>query len=158
MTSLRPALPSDSAALWALRTRAVRISCATHYAPDQIAAWAATPEPASYAAMLGQGGIVAMADAAIAGYAMLDLARQEVDAVFVDPDCAGRGVGRQLMAALEALARQHGITRLQLSASLNAAAFYRSAGFVALREEVYAHRSGLQLASVVMEKPLACSL
>lgn len=153
--TLRPALPLDIAALWALRTVAVRVSCATHYEPEQIAAWTASPVPPSYVAMLADGGgIVAMHGAAIAGYAMLDAEKQEVDAVFVDPAQAGLGTGKRLLAALEQLARQRGIGRLRLSASLNAVPFYRAAGFVALREEAYAHPSGISLASVAMEKEL----
>ena len=153
--TLRPALPADINALWALRTVAVRVSCATHYAPEQIAAWTASPVPPAYGAMLAAGGgIVAMQGAAIAGYAMLDADKQEVDAVFVDPAQAGLGIGKRLLAALEQLARGRGIGRLQLSASLNAVPFYRAAGFVALREEAYAHPSGIRLASVAMEKEL----
>ncbi|KAB8058717.1 GNAT family N-acetyltransferase [Janthinobacterium sp. FT14W] len=153
--TLRPALPFDVAALWALRTVAVRVSCATHYAPEQIAAWTASPVPDGYAAMLAAGGgIVAMQDAAIAGYAMLDVNTHEVDAVFVDPARAGLGIGKRLLAALEQLARGRGIARLHLSASLNAVPFYAAAGFTALREEAYAHPSGISLASVAMEKAL----
>ena len=154
--TLRPALPDDIVALWALRTVAVRVSCATHYAPEQIAVWTASPVPPAYAAMLAAGGgIVAMQDDAITGYAMLDANKQEVDAVFVDPACACLGIGKRLLAALELLARQRGIVRLHLSASLNAVPFYAAAGFVALREEAYAHPSGISLASVAMEKALA---
>ena len=156
--TLRPALPDDIVALWALRTVAVRVSCATHYAPEQIAVWTASTVPPAYAAMLAAGGgIVAMQDNAITGYAMLDANKQEVDAVFVDPACAGLGIGKRLLAALELLARQRGIVRLHLSASLNAVPFYAAAGFVALREEAYAHPSGIRLASVAMEKALAAA-
>lgn len=154
--TLRPALPDDIDALWALRTVAVRISCATHYAPEQITVWTASPVPDSYAAMLAAGGgIVAMQNETIAGYAMLDVDKQEVDAVFVDPAHAGLGIGKRLLAALEQLARGRGIARLHLSASLNAVPFYAAAGFTALREQAYAHPSGISLASVAMEKALA---
>ncbi|MDN2697868.1 GNAT family N-acetyltransferase [Janthinobacterium sp. SUN073] len=101
------------------------------------------------------GGIVAMQGETIAGYAMLDLDKQEVDAVFVDPARAGLGIGKRLLAALELLARGRGIVRLQLSASFNAVPFYRAAGFVAMRGQAYAHPSGISLASVAMEKALA---
>ncbi|MGX9696889.1 GNAT family N-acetyltransferase [Janthinobacterium lividum] len=153
--TLRPALPDDIAALWALRTVAVRVSCATHYAPEQITVWTASPVPDTYAAMLAAGGgIVAMQGEIIAGYAMLDADKQEVDAVFVDPAHAGLGIGKRLLAALEQLARGRGIARLHLSASLNAVPFYAAAGFTALREEAYAHPSGISLDSVAMEKDL----
>ncbi|PIF12629.1 GNAT family N-acetyltransferase [Janthinobacterium sp. 13] len=156
--TLRPALDSDIDALWALRTVAVRVSCAMHYAPEQITAWTATPVPRAYAAMLAAGGgVVAMQGEAIAGYAMLDADKQEVEAVFVDPARAGLGIGKRLLAALEQLARGHGIACLHLSASLNAVPFYRAAGFISLREEAYAHPSGISLASMAMEKALAAA-
>ncbi|WP_426076803.1 GNAT family N-acetyltransferase [Janthinobacterium sp. PSPC3-1] len=158
MIALRPALPLDIDALWALRTLAVRISCATHYSAEQVAVWSASPVPAGYADLLAAGGgIVAVHDGVIASYAMLDLDQHEVDAVFVDPAQGGLGIGKRLLAALEDLAREHGIERLHLSASLNAVPFYQAAGFVALREEAYAHPSGLMLASVAMEKILPFS-
>jgi len=109
--------------------------------------------PAGYAAMIASGGgIIAMRDGVIAGYGMLDLDKHEVDAMFVDPAQGGLGIGKRLLAALESLAREHGIARLHLSASMNAVPFYQAAGFVALREEAYAHPSGPMLASVAMEK------
>jgi len=155
MIALRPALVSDIDTLWALRTVAVRLGCATHYAPEQITVWTASPMPAAYTTMLAKGGgIMAMLDEVIVGYAMLDLHKHEVDAIFVDPARAGLGIGKRLLAALELLARKRGITRLHLSASLNAMPFYRAASFIALREEAYAHPSGINLASVVMEKVL----
>lgn len=153
MIALRHALPLDIDTLWALRTLAVRISCATHYSAEQVAIWSASPVPAGYAGLLGAGGgIVAVRDGVIAGYAMLDLDKHEVDAVFVDPAQSGLGIGKLLLTALEGLARVHGISRLHLSASLNAVPFYQAAGFVVLREEAYAHPSGLMLASMAMEK------
>lgn len=153
MIHLRPALPSDIDSLWALRTLAVRVSCATHYSAQQIDVWSASSVPAAYAGMIAAGGgIVAMHGDALAGYAMLDFEKQEVDAVFVDPVRGGLGIGKRLLAALEDVARERGISSLRLSASLNAEPFYRAAGFVALREDLYVHPSGIKLACVAMAK------
>lgn len=105
------------------------------------------------------GGLVAVErDASLGapvGYGVLDPLAGEVDAVFVDPQQHGRGIGRMLLAALEAAAHAAGHRRLHLSASLNAVPFYERAGFVALRHELYPHRSGIGIPSVYMEKPLA---
>lgn len=88
------------------------------------------------------------------GYAILDLDSGEVDAVFADPGQQGRGIALRLLAALEAMAAARDLTRLFLSASLDAVPFYERAGFVALREALYPHRSGIALRSVFMEKLL----
>ena len=75
-----------------------------------------------------------------------------------DPQDLGDDEVRALIAKLQqCLARGRGIVHLHLSASLNAVPFYRASGFVALREEAYAHPSGISLASVAMEKVLAAA-
>ncbi|NRB24824.1 GNAT family N-acetyltransferase [Shewanella sp.] len=46
-----------------------------------------------------------------------------LEAAFVDPDAAGRGIGKLLAAELEVQAKKAGVKELSLSASLNAAGF-----------------------------------
>ena len=50
-------------------------------------------------------------------------------ALFVDGDWQGRGLGRALMAEIEARAVRHGCVRLHGAMSLNAVPFYAAAGF-----------------------------
>lgn len=156
MIQLRQARSDEIAALWELRTRAVAHACAPHYTPEVLAVWLASPAPASLHQLVARGGgITAVEDNQLLGYAVLDAHSGEVDAVFVAPEQHQRGIGRLLLAALEADARLAGLRRLFLSASLNAVPFYRTMGFTAVREELYPHRSGLGIASVYMEKVLA---
>lgn len=153
----RPAARADLAAMWALRTRAVRAGCAAHYPADAIETWCASPAPASVPLHMDAGGaVLAEEEGAVLGFAVLDLVSGEVDAAFVDPAHQGRGIALDLLRHLETLARERGLRRLFLSASLNAVRFYERAGFVRVRDEVYAHRSGIGIASVFMEKMLDC--
>lgn len=155
MLMRRTATPADLATLWELRTRAVRSACASHYPPDVIEAWCAAPPPVSLPLLVQAGGaLVAEEDGQVVGYAILNQATGEVDAAFVEPAQQGRGIARDLLRALETMARMRGLARLFLSASLNAVPFYQRAGFQSVREEVYPHRSGIGIASVFMEKPL----
>ena len=155
MIKLRQAGSEEIAALWQLRTRAVASACAAHYAPEVLAAWLASPAPASLHQCIARGwGTLAVEDGQLLGYAVLDTDSGEVDAIFVAPEQHGRGIGRRLLDTLEANARVAGIGRLFLSASLNAVPFYQAMGFTALREELYAHRSGIGIPSVFMEKVL----
>ncbi|ATQ76510.1 GNAT family N-acetyltransferase [Massilia violaceinigra] len=155
MLILRAATLADIDAMWALRTRAVRIGCAGHYPADVVEIWSAAPAPRSYPGLVASGGaVIAQEQGAMLGYAILDLVAGEVDAVFVDPAVGGRGIGKTMLAALERMALERGCTRLYLSASLNAVAFYRAAGFVVLRNAVYAHPCGIALDCVEMEKHL----
>ncbi|RSZ56237.1 GNAT family N-acetyltransferase [Massilia atriviolacea] len=155
MQTLRTAALADIDAMWALRTRAIAHGCPGHYAPEVIGPWSAAPVPRSYAGLVqGGGAVIAEERGAMLGYAILDLASGEVDAVFVDPQAGGRGVGKTMLAALERMARERGFLRLYVSASLNAVAFYRAAGFAVLRSAVYAHSSGIALDCVEMENQL----
>lgn len=156
MPTHRPTTEADLPALWSLRTRAVRAGCASHYPPEVIATWCAAAPPASMPLLLrAGGGVVAQDDDRLLGYAVLDADTGEVDAVFVDPAMHGRGIGQALLEALEAMAREQGLDRLFLSASLNAVPFYERAGFTALRERMVAHRSGIAIRAVLMQKRLA---
>ena len=153
MIELRPAHTGELALLWALRTRAVAAACAGHYSAAVLTAWLAAPAPASLQRLLAQGGgLVAEEAGQVLGYAVLDADASEVDAVFVEPAQHGRGIGALLLGAVEDAARAAGRERLFLSASLNAVPFYRRKGFVAVREEMYPHRSGVEIPSVFMEK------
>ena len=157
MLICRAATAADLAALWPLRTRPVRASCAAHYPATVIETWSASAPPTSLAVLVNLGSAVVAEeeDGALAGFAVLNLASGEVDAVFVEPAYQGRGIARDLLRWLEGLAQGRGVQRLFLSASLNAVAFYERAGFMRVRDEVYAHRSGIGIASVFMEKMLS---
>lgn len=153
--ALRAAVPDDLPALWVLRTRAVAQACAAHYPASVLAAWLAAPAPESLPRLLAAGGgIVAMEAGRLLGYAVLDAASGEVDAVFVEPAEHGRGIGALLLDALEDMALAAGRRLLFLSASLNAVPFYRRVGFQTIREELVPHRSGVAIASVYMEKQI----
>ncbi|WMJ68659.1 GNAT family N-acetyltransferase [Stenotrophomonas sp. 24(2023)] len=142
----------DVAALWALRTRCVRELCCSHYPPEVIAPWSASPPPAQYPRLLAQGGCVVVEDGqgTLLGFGVLDRDGNEIDALFVDPGHGGQGIGQAVMSRLLAMADP--AREVVLSASLNAVPFYQRQGFIAVREEAYPHPSGMSLASVRMRR------
>lgn len=155
LVEIRPAQVADIASAWQVRTAAVRLGCASHYTAQEIAVWSASPPSARYPGLFSDGcAVVAQHAGGMLGYAVIDVAAAEVDAIFVSPAHGGRGIGKQLLSALEAIAATHGLARLQLNAALNAVPFYQAYGYLALRSERYPHPSGISLASVYMEKPL----
>ena len=156
MALVRRAEIEDARAIRVVHVEAIRALCAGHYAPAEIEAWTA-PRPETHydKAIRGKEFYVAEDDGRVVGFAVLNRDESEVEAVYVSPRAARRGVGRSLIAALEARAQAHGLKGLHLCASLNAVEFYERAGFA--RGELTAHRlpGGVEIACVRMTKGLA---
>lgn len=153
--NIRLALHDEIPGLWALRTRAVTCRCLTHYTKEEVASWSAFPIPPVYGDFISRGNaLVAEEDGRLAGYAMLNEKNAEVDAVFVDPAYSGKGIGRELLRALETIAARKGLKHLHLSSSLNAVSFYEAAGFLPVLGDQYAYPDGIALKCIYMEKRL----
>lgn len=90
-------------------------------------------QPEDYLPMIGRDGRgwVAEVDGAIAGFAVADLVRRNVWALFVAPEIEGRGVGRALHDAMMEWFAAQGVERVWLSTDpgTRAEAFYRAAGW-----------------------------
>lgn len=89
-------------------------------------------QPRDYEALLSRGrGWVADIEGQIAGFAIADLERRSVWALFVRPAFEGRGIGRALHAAMIDWLFRAGAERVSLSTDpgTRAEAFYRSAGW-----------------------------
>ena len=153
--SLRPATDDDRAGILDVHLRAIRETCSRSYSPEQVQAWAALLSPDSYSTVLKERVMVVATDGeAIVGFGQLNADTGEVDAVYVLPDCQGQGIGRLLLADLEAKARARGIGVLELSATLNAVPFYSQAGYARRRVAVHRLPTGVELACVRMAKEL----
>ncbi len=77
--------------------------------------------------------LVAEADGALLGLAALEFpsaGEAELDGLFVHPDAWGRGVGRALLDACEALVRATDARVMTVVANPDARAFYLRCGFV----------------------------
>jgi GNAT superfamily N-acetyltransferase len=75
-------------------------------------------------------------------------------ALFVDAAVQGRGLGRALLAAVEARARAAGCPRIRGAMSLNAVSFYARAGFRPRGRPEQLHSAGISVPVVWMEKSL----
>ena len=91
---------------------------------------------------------------AIIGFGFLDSQMRAIEALFVEPRFARRGVGSAILASLESAARHAGVRRLMLSSSLNAVNFYEATGYRAVQETIWRHPAGFSLSCVEMVKEL----
>jgi GNAT superfamily N-acetyltransferase len=120
---IRPAAEADIAAM-----HGIRLSVRENPLADP-----SLVQPDDYRSLLNRHGRgwVAELDGRIAGFAVADLARGNVWALFVHPDCEGRGAGRMLHDAMMDWFFSEGADCVWLSTDpgTRAEAFYRAAGW-----------------------------
>ena len=154
---LRRALVSDREAIRDVHTASIRTLCRDFYSSEQIEAWSGLLRPESYRLILEDTGRhvwVAEVSGALAGFGQLNPVSRELEALYVHPDHAGRGIGRALLLHLEGLTRKVGVASLRLTATLNAVPFYERSGWVVASRGMHTHPSGLALACAFMTRDL----
>jgi GNAT superfamily N-acetyltransferase len=110
--------------------RAVERACRDHYGPVQRRAVYLAYAQHLFLEVPGPfDTVVAHLDGRLVGVAQLDPATDRLRALFIDADVQGAGLGRVLLADVEARAARHGCARLHGAMSLNAVPFYAKAGF-----------------------------
>ncbi|UZE51621.1 GNAT family N-acetyltransferase [Rhodopseudomonas sp. P2A-2r] len=130
---------------------ALRETNAKDYKPEIIARLELGFSPSAVQQLIAQRDIlVGLLDHRIVGTAGLD--GDKVRTVFVTPDVQGRGVGRRLMQAVEAIARERQIPLLRLNSSISAESFYARLGYTVVREVFYGDER-----TIVMERLLSAA-
>jgi putative acetyltransferase len=146
----------DVSEILRLVQRAVAFGCRDHYGPEQRAAVCAGYSCSLFVDALGPyETLVATLEGRIVAFAQLDPSSGRLRALFVDDACQGRGVGRALLADVEARAARRGCARLHGAMSLNAVPFYARAGFRACAAPERLATLGVAVPIVRMEKGLS---
>jgi GNAT superfamily N-acetyltransferase len=130
MIIIRRAQQKDGESILQVDLRAIKEIGNSHYFQEEVHVWSNALKPGRYQKAVSRGPFfVAVAGDTIIGFSNLNPESGEVEAVCVDPDYIGLGVGMKLLQALEGVARATGLIFLHLSATLNAVPFYESAGY-----------------------------
>ena len=156
---IRKASAADAQSIFDLRIAAINSQCADHYAAHDLARWTKGTMTPQFERMVMDKAHVAMVGGQVVASGMVDLVSGQIDAVFVQPEYMGQGVGRAIMQHLEQLAIAAGLRQLKLDSTLNAAPFYRSLGFCGDAVASYCTSSSLPLDCIPMIKnlPVAAS-
>ena len=152
---VRLAAPADAEAIWRVHIASIREVCAGDYTPQQIEAWAGPKRPEDYPRAMERGEQVWVAEdesRVVVGFACLD--RDVLKGLYVAPAALRRGIGSALLRAVEAHAVARGVDTLRLGATLNAAAFYESQGYVA-GGRITRAMGGVDVPSIRMAKRLS---
>lgn len=102
----------------------------TFYTDQQIEAWAAEARPDKYPINDSTSlFILVESKDTILGISQLNLDKPELAKLFIKPEVAGNGIGRELLNRMETYAIERNINELFLDSSLNAADFYHRNGY-----------------------------
>jgi putative acetyltransferase len=157
--TVRPLRDDETRMYLEIVNSAIRGLAVTHYPSEAIAGWVhPLTEEGIREVMLNRDSeirLLAELDGKPAGIGALVVERSELRACYVSPHAARRGCGSALVREIERLAREHGVTRLQLAASLNAEPFYAAHGYQVRERSDVVLTNGHRMPAIWMEKSLA---
>jgi len=156
---VRPLRADEGRIYLEIVSRAVRGLATRHYPPEVIEAWApSVTDETVHALMLNADHeirVIAELEGTAVGIGALIVETSELRACYVAPEGARCGCGAALVREIERLAREHGLTRLHLLASLNAEPFYVAQGYRVRERSEHILGSGQRMAALAMDKSLA---
>lgn len=139
--SFRPARPGDGKAVFDITQLSIAGLGKQHYSAEQIAGWMGLRTPAFYEDLIAKGKmIVAEREHKVVGF--VDAEPGEVTRLFILPEVAGFGLGKQLLAKgiEQAKAGHYGVIRVE--STVNAESFYARNGFKAVGKGYFSHGLG----------------
>lgn len=157
--SIRNAVREEWPAVLAIHYRAIHEIASSDYPEEILNAWGtpiSPPDFAKFDAKLERGQIVVVAEieGVLVGFGELIPDKNELLAVYVNPDYIRRGVGTAILHELERLAREKQLSFLQMAASLTAVPFYEAHGYNSIKRDVHILQTGVQMDCVRMKKEL----
>ena len=156
--TVRPLRDDEVRLYLEIHERAIRGLATNHYSRDDIEGWVvqATDENLRRLALNADREIrlVAELDGRPVGIGAIVPESSELRAVYVSPEGTRQGCGSALVHEIERIARDNGVTRLTLHASLNAERFYAAVGYEVLQRTEVALPNDHRMAVVDMGKDL----
>ena len=142
----RPATKADAGGIWELHVRAIRELCTRDYTVEQIEAWAGPKQPGDYLEPIRSKRLfVAEQGGRVVGFGDYHATKNEISAVYVDPDFGGQGIGRALFLVVIGELKARGYSHVELDASLNSVGFYEAMGCRKLELRLHPFRPGVSI-------------
>ena len=156
--TVRPLRDDEIPLYLEIHERAIRGLAVSHYPHDDIEGWVVPPTDENLRRLTLNADreirLVAELDGRPVGIGALVLEESELLAVYVSPEGARQGCGSALVREIERIARNNGVARLTLHASLNAEQFYVDLGYDVLERTQVVLPNNHRMAVVRMGKDL----
>jgi putative acetyltransferase len=155
---VRPMQPDEARRFLEIHHASVRGLAVHDYPASVIEAWAP--------AITGEGlqrflqnrdkeiRLIAEMDSLLVGIGALLVANAELRACYVLPTAARQGVGTDMVAEIERIARERGLSELCLESSVTAEPFYAALGYRVDKRGEHRIAPGVTMAAVTMRKRL----
>lgn len=156
VVTFRPVAPDDGQALCDVHRLAILTLARDAYSQAELESWTygITPE-SDLKAMAAENHVAEVAvDHHGRVVAFCSLRDDEVKALYVHPDAAGMGLGRQLMQRAEARIVSCGHRQVRVEASASALTFYEGLSYVVEESGDFPSRGSLMLRAHKLTKPL----
>jgi putative acetyltransferase len=156
--AVRPLRADEGRIYLEIVNRSIRGLAAGHYSPAAIEGWVVPVTDDSVRDLMLNADheirLVAELDGEPVGIGALILERSELRACYVSPHATRKGCGSALVQEIERLARENGLTRLELAGSINAEPFYAAHGYQVRERGEVVLRKGHRMPAVWMWKDL----
>lgn len=155
---IRPVRAEDARAFLEVLRDSIRGVASADYPADVIEAWAPRIDEDSIAVFLenrdNEVRLVAELASEIVGIGATVPEQNELRACYVSPAGLRQGVGSCIVQELERIARESGVKRFNLLATLTAEAFYNRLGYTSDREVRHLTSTGAEMQAIEMSKEL----
>jgi GNAT superfamily N-acetyltransferase len=152
---IRPARAGDGQAIYDVTRLSVQGLARDFYSAETIAGWMGRRDAAFYEELITHGRMLVAEWADGVVVAFVDTVPGEVTRLFILPEAAGQGLGSRLLELGMAKASEGHSGPIVVEATLNAEAFYRKHGFLAMGRRLSAHDiGGAQIEIIRMERPV----
>jgi putative acetyltransferase len=158
LVTVRLMRPDEGRTFLDIHSRSIHGLAVPHYSSEVINAWAPAVTDENVRRFLknpdGEIRLIAELDGVPVGLGCIVIPNSELRACYVVPEAARTGVGTAIVREIERIAKENGVTRLELRSSINAEPFYTALGYEVVERGEHALRSGLRMAAVKMIKVL----
>lgn len=156
MVDIRPYQETDARSVLEVHRAAVIKTAARDYDSDILEEWSPPVDDARLEKFKRENSadvrIIADVGGTVVGFGELVTKESLLGACYVHPEYGGQGVGRKILAKLEEIALEKGLTYLFMDSSITAEKFYNAHGYKTLEYGEHSLRSGRKMACVKMRK------